>query len=280
MDLNKFFERIGFEDKPKANMETLSALQSLFLLSVPFENLDMHYGNKPITLDLERVYDKIVERKRGGICYECSLLMSWALQEIGFSVNYMSAQMMPSILGEKLNDRHMFLRVLLDGQNFAVDVGNGQSFRHPLCEEGRGEDVIPEGKRFRMGLFDNKEHPYGVLRALFYVGESAEDCEPRFVFEDEPRLLEYFEYVCNFAQTSPQSIFVKKPLASLALPDGRISVTPSVMRYTRMGVVTEVPFRSEKEFLACLKERFNLVVEGPRYSPFGSETWQAPEGFW
>lgn len=281
MNLKNFFKRINFEGNPKPDLETLSALQERFLLSVPFENLDMHYSGKPITLELDAVYEKIVGRNRGGVCYECSHLMAWALGEIGFTVNYMSAQMMPSVVGEKLNDRHMYLRVSLDGRNFAVDVGNGQSFRHPLDEDGSNEDCIPEGKCLRIGPFESKEHPHGNLRALYYVGKgSTEGCEARFVFEDEPRPLEYFEGACSYAYSSPKSIFVKKPLASLALPDGRISATPTALRRNKMGVVTETPFKNEEEFLACLKDRFNLVVDGPRHSPFGSDTWQEPEGIW
>ncbi|MBE1237316.1 arylamine N-acetyltransferase [Phaeovibrio sulfidiphilus] len=281
MNLKRFFERIGYTGKARPDMETLSTLQERFLLSVPFENLDIHYGANTITLDLDAAYEKIVERNRGGFCYENSILMAWALREIGFAVDYMSAQMLPSLMHDYLDDLHMFLRVPLGGRNFAVDVGNGQSFRHPLCERGALEDRIPEGERFRIGPYKHEQNPQDDWLALFKVcGESSNDCEARYVFGTQPRPLLFFKEPCRFQQTSPKSMFVKKPLASLALRDGRISATPRALRRNKNGVITETLFKDEAEFLACLKQEFCLVPEGPRSSPFGAEGWGDPDNHW
>lgn len=281
MNLEAFFKRINFKGKANPDIETLSALQEKFLLSVPFENLDIHYGNLPVTLSLESVYEKIVNDNRGGICYECSNLMAWALREIGYSVDFISAQMMPSPVSAKLNDRHVLLKVAIDGYEYAVDVGNGQSFRHPLDLRGSNKDYIPEGKAFRFNNFEDETHPNSDLHALYYIGNgSGKNCEARFVFKNEARDLDYFQDACDYAQTSPQSIFVKKPIASLALPDGRISVSPQVLRLTKNGTVTEIPLNSDEDFINCLKKRFNLIITKKRNSLYGSDEWQEPKGIW
>ena len=46
------------------DIHTLRAMHRAHLLSVPFENLDIHLG-LPIVLDEARLFDKIVTRRRG-----------------------------------------------------------------------------------------------------------------------------------------------------------------------------------------------------------------------
>lgn len=281
MNLNDFFKRIEFKGVAKPDLATLSALQERFLLSVPFENLDIHYGNVPVTLNLTTVYEKIVDNNRGGICYECSNLMAWALREIGYSVDFMSAQMMPTPISDKLNDRHIFLKVSIDGNEYAVDVGNGQSFRHPLNFNGNNEGSIPEGKSFRISRFNDEKYSHLGLHALYYVNDELnENGETRFIFRNEVRELQYFQNACDYAQSSPLSIFVKKPIASLALSDGRISISPKVLCSNKNGIITETSLNSEKEFIDCLKKHFNLVINKKRNSLFGSDEWQEPKGIW
>ena len=57
---------------------TLDGLAEVTLahhLTVPFENLDIVAG-RPIELDLEQIFDKVVRRRRGGFCYELNGLLA------------------------------------------------------------------------------------------------------------------------------------------------------------------------------------------------------------
>src|SRR5258708_34291024 len=54
------------------DIPSLRALQYAHMLSIPFENLDIHLGRK-IVLDEALLFNKIVERRRGGICYELNI---------------------------------------------------------------------------------------------------------------------------------------------------------------------------------------------------------------
>ena len=60
------------------------------LLAVPFENLDIHLG-RPISLDQDALFGKIVTRRRGGFCYELNGLFALLLRELGFEVTLLSA---------------------------------------------------------------------------------------------------------------------------------------------------------------------------------------------
>jgi N-hydroxyarylamine O-acetyltransferase len=69
MDVDKYLDRINYRGSLVTTAETLRALQEAHLLAVPFENLSIHLG-EPIVLENGALFDKVVNRRRGGFCYE------------------------------------------------------------------------------------------------------------------------------------------------------------------------------------------------------------------
>ena len=78
MDIDAYLARIGAARPREPDSHGLAELQVAYLLAVPFENLDIVAG-RPISLDLEAIFDKIVRRRRGGFCYELNGLFAWLL---------------------------------------------------------------------------------------------------------------------------------------------------------------------------------------------------------
>ena len=133
MDVTRFLQRLRYQGSRAPTLQTLRALQRAFLLSVPFENLDIHLGRE-IRLEPQALYDKIVGRRRGGFCYECNGLFRELLRALGFEAEFLSARMsLHGRLGPEFD--HIVLRVAFD-RDYVVDVGNGQSCREPLPVEG------------------------------------------------------------------------------------------------------------------------------------------------
>jgi len=60
-------------------------------LHIPFENLDIHY-NKHIKLNIDSIYQKIIENKRGGFCYELNSLFYELLISLEFNAKMISAR--------------------------------------------------------------------------------------------------------------------------------------------------------------------------------------------
>ena len=69
MDIELYLRRIGYCGSREPTTETLKQLHRAHMLAVPFENLDILLGH-PINLSLASFYDKIVQHRRGGFCYE------------------------------------------------------------------------------------------------------------------------------------------------------------------------------------------------------------------
>jgi N-hydroxyarylamine O-acetyltransferase len=67
MNISQYLERIQIYEIEKPSYSFLSKLQLQHLLTVPFENFDIHEGKK-IVLDESLLYEKIVSHGRGGFC--------------------------------------------------------------------------------------------------------------------------------------------------------------------------------------------------------------------
>ena len=252
MRVEKFLKRIGFTGTPKVDYETLAQIQTRFVLSIPFENLDMHYKEGGIPHDLEAAYEKIVERGRGGFCYECNGLLYLMLREMGFRTELLSGRMTIDGPLDGPEFGHMFLRVTID-RPYIVDVGNGQSFRTPLYEDGGNEAWIPEGFWFRMG-----PHIDGWT---LYSRSKDTRWNTRFNYEPIARDFNQFASGNAYHHTSPDSPFPKGPMATIATPEGRIFVTRNHFVENRFGEKIDTPLTSEAEFLDCLKTRFNIILD-------------------
>ncbi len=130
MDLRHYLQRIEFSGTPKPDLDTLRQIHHQHLLTIPYENLDVQLS-RPLDFDIERIFDKLVHRRRGGWCYEMNGLMGWALQQIGFDVTRMSGAVMRASQGDQQLGNHLVLEVNLE-QPYLADVGLGDGVREPI----------------------------------------------------------------------------------------------------------------------------------------------------
>ena len=125
LDVDSYFERIGYAGSRTASLETLRALQELHPLSIPFENLDTLSG-RPVQLDVASLEAKLVQSRRGGYCFEQNLLFKHALGALKFDVTALAARVVWERPADEIRARtHMVLLVALDGRRYVCDVGFG-----------------------------------------------------------------------------------------------------------------------------------------------------------
>jgi N-hydroxyarylamine O-acetyltransferase len=238
---------------PEPSLPLLCALHEAHMLAVPFENLSIHYG-QPITLGDEALYDKIVRRGRGGFCYELNGLFAWLLRRLGFKVTLLSARVAQSDGGFTPEFDHMALRIhQLDGADWLADVGFGDSFRQPLRMQ---PDIVQDGAdghSYRL-RFDTTDASWLMQQS----GETGWESQYRFTLQ--PHVMADFADRCRFQQTSPDSHFTQKRVCSLALPNGRITLSDLRLITTLHGVRDERNLASENEYQGVLAERFGITL--------------------
>jgi len=246
MHIEAYLKRINYEGPLEPTPETLRALQMAHLLAVPFENLSIHAG-EPIVLEEDALYSKIVEKKRGGFCYECNGLFAGLLRALGFEVAMLGAGVARREGGFGPIFDHMTLMVTLDDR-WLVDVGFGDSFLEPLLLDERGE----QGS-FRI----DDDGDYLVLLRR----NSDNGWDPQYRFTLQAYGFTDYEEMCRFHQTSPESHFTKNVICSRVTEDGRITLSGMKLITTSGSQRHERTLSSQDEYDRILRDQFGVVMQ-------------------
>ena len=128
--LQDYFNRVGYRGDAKADIATVTRLMRCQLFTVPFENLDVQAG-KVVSLVPEEIVEKIVERNRGGYCYEVNGLFSMALYALGIPYRFVAAR--PMFYPVRRPKTHMAIVLEMDGEKWLCDLGFGSyGIRAPM----------------------------------------------------------------------------------------------------------------------------------------------------
>lgn len=200
-------------------MATLEKLQYQHLLHVPFENLDI-WNRIPIELDTAVFYDKIVNRRRGGYCYECNGLFHALLLHLGFQSRMISCRVAN---GKKLGQEfdHLALIVTLGKEEWLVDVGFGDFSVKPLLL-GNSDRQYDGRSDYR--FTPHKDDDGRLYTAVARSKHTTKRFSTVYIFRDTAYALADFEGMNQYQQTSPDSHFTRQLICSKLTETGRISL--------------------------------------------------------
>ncbi|UGU16552.1 arylamine N-acetyltransferase [Sinomicrobium kalidii] len=251
MNTEKYLTRIAYNDNVHLDLYTLKQLQKQHLLHIPFENLDIHY-NVPIRLDTETIFEKIVNRKRGGFCYELNGLFLELLCALGFKTKRISGRVYnkeTSEFGEEYD--HLAIVVILDDGEYLVDAGLGEFAFAPLKIE---LNTVQHDIR---GDYSIREYD-GEYLIIYKVNDTKKI--PQYIFKNAQREYGEFAGMCHYHQTSPESPFTKNKLVSLPTESGRITLTDDKLKVSENGHTSETPIADKAEFKEKLRKVFGITV--------------------
>lgn len=246
--LERYCQRIGFTGSPAADLATLTELMRRQLFSVPFENLDVQAG-KIVSLDPAHIAEKILDRQRGGYCYEVNGLFSMALHSLGIAHQFVFAR--PMFYPVRRPKTHMAIVAQIDGEQWLCDLGFGSyGIRQPLALSALDTEVQQDFDRFMLSRLGDSEY---LLRALV-DGE----WKNQYSFDLYPA--EWIDFTpANFLNsTHPDAIFVQKLLVIQHNPLGRDILLGDQLKTIARGVATAQTVTPEQR-AAILAERFQLA---------------------
>ncbi|MBR5731559.1 MAG: arylamine N-acetyltransferase [Firmicutes bacterium] len=156
-DKDAFLRRIDLDPSEIGpDLESLKKITYAHHRHVPFDNLDVWAEAKEPSLSIPDLFDKIVERRRGGYCFEMNGLLEAALRTIGFSCYSVGIRItkgrdfIPPV-------RHRGVITIIDGVKYFCDVGLGfiffpdpaefnggyvRSGYKAVCEDGLGRVFV------------------------------------------------------------------------------------------------------------------------------------------
>jgi N-hydroxyarylamine O-acetyltransferase len=196
VDIDAYFERIGFAGSIAPTLETLQQLHALHPASIPFENLDSLLGT-PVRLELANLQQKMLFEKRGGYCLEHNLLFKEVLEDLDFSVKALAGTVLWGM--PENSDRpptHMALAVEVAGSTYLCDVGFGRlTLTATLRLRTEMEQQTPH-ETFRLV---SGSQPDWRLEAQ--VGE---EWRPLYSFTLDAKRFEDFQAMNDFLSTDPR----------------------------------------------------------------------------
>jgi N-hydroxyarylamine O-acetyltransferase len=266
-----YLDRIGYTGNLEPNLETLIGLHRAHLQTIPYENLEIHFG-RTLELDLERIFERLVLERRGGWCYEMNGLFAWVLREIGFDVRLVSTQVTRSDGSLMAPGDHVALIVKFDSglktgleQNWLVDVGWGNGFLDPLpLEVGT----------YTQGFLEYRLESHADAWTFFNQQYGADG----FSFRLEPDHFKQpdlgeFQERCTWLQSSPESGFVRVTVCQRFTPEGINTLRGAVLTTIRSSGKLERTISSFEEYEQVLREDFKLEV--PNLHELWEKVWES-----
>ncbi|MEV4443293.1 arylamine N-acetyltransferase [Streptomyces sp. NPDC049577] len=244
-----YLRRIGAARPIAPDLEALRELQWRHLVAVPFENLSIHLG-EDIVLEGPALVGKVVERGRGGFCFELNGAFAELLTTLGYRVSLLAGRVMGPDGRFGIPFDHLALRVEARGTDepFLVDIGFGRNSHRPLRLDERGEQPDPAGV-FR--ITETKDGDLDVSR----------DGEVQYRLERRPRELADFEAGSWWHRTSPASPFTRSVLCSRLTGSGdRVTLTGRRLVTSGPGGREEREL-AEDEILPAYREHFGIELE-------------------
>ncbi|QFY60836.1 arylamine N-acetyltransferase [Rhizobium grahamii] len=262
-DFDQYARRIGLVHT-ETTQAGLVALQRAQLAAIAFESIDPFLGKAP-SLQPGDIWTQLVEKKRGGYCFQLNWLFGEALKHLGFEARSIlgRVRMGAPVGGVRA---HLAWIVTIDGQEWLADAGfGGPGPRDPVAIRA-GEQLIG-GMIFRLREDD-------ATGELVLEWQAPDGWFPLFGF-DESRFaqadLEGANQLCTFWSALP---FRDNLMMSIRLPDGDVALMNRGLKRSNAQGTKSLQIGSVGELATYLRELFGLDCDGEMVS----RIWERLEG--
>ncbi|MCI3181195.1 N-hydroxyarylamine O-acetyltransferase [Caulobacter sp. CCUG 60055] len=256
-DLDAYLARVGDDGSRAPTAATLDRLIAAHTQAIAFENLDPLFGAPP-SLDLDDIAAKLVDRRRGGYCFEQNALFRAALDALGFRTTGLLARVVWGAAEDAPTPplTHMLLRLDIDGEPWMADVGfGGQTPTAALRLVAGLEQATPHG------LYRLNETEDGFrLELRLEPGRWA----GLYRFTLEPRARADYEVSNWYSATHPSARFVSHLVAARTEGPLRHTLLNDQVSLRRPdGTVETRPIAGPRELAEVLDRVFGLTSPAP-----------------
>lgn len=257
LDLPAYLRRIDYDGEIAPTRQALEGLHLAHATHIPFENLDILLG-RPIALDLPSIQGKLVDRRRGGYCFEHNLLFAAVLREFGFAPLQLAARVRHRTTA-LLPRTHMLLLVRVEGRRWLADVGfGGEGLLLPV-PFGSGEEVRHFAWTYRVV-------EEAATSAWILQSRRKQAWEDLYAFTLEPQQVVDYEVANHYVSTHPNSRFVRSLTVQLPGTERRMILRNCDLVEDRGDDEITRVVSGDDELLQVLRDSFGLsFAEGTRF---------------
>lgn len=252
VNLNAYFERIGFAGSIAPTLQTLELLHALHPAVIPFENISPLMG-ETVLLDQQSLEKKLLIEKRGGFCFEHNFLFMHILADLDYEVRPLLARVIwtnPEAVVAPPS--HMLLLIDMKGVKYIADVGfGGLSLTTPLRLRAGAEQTTPH-ETFRLTGGD----PSWTLEVKI-----EEDWRGVYVFTTDTVAEVDLWDINRDLSSNPASPFTQQLRASLSPSGRRLKVHNDQFTIQPTGEAAEKRLlTSVEDIRAVLTEQLGLTL--------------------
>jgi len=250
MDTSAFLRRIGVDGHGRPSVEGLTELHAAFVDQVPYETVQYQFGGGG-PIDPEAVAARIIAREAGGYCFQLNGVFAHLLTELGYEVTKHRGGVHTANRPRVVDSSHMVLTVLLESEEWLVDVGLGDGLLTPM--------PLQDGAKA-------EQEPFVLsLRRSDLVDGWRLDHDPRssligMDFESAPATLADFEAQHKHLSESPDSPFVRVCSAFLRRADSTAVIRSVGFTQTYADRIDNQLVESQTEYFDVLADVFHLPL--------------------
>ncbi len=249
--LSDYLKRIGYQGACHADIDTVQALMTHQLMHIPFENIDV-LKRIEISMQPEKIVDKLIYQQRGGYCFELNGLFTQVLQALNIPYQLIGAR--PFVPGEKKPRTHLALAVHLNDETWLCDLGFGRyGIRRPINLEQINQMIAQGDDRFMLTLDESGNY---ILKTLIKGGWAEQ-------YEFDLIAQQWIDFIPanHFTSTHPDSLFVNNLVLVLYTETGRKIMNNYVLKLINAGQ-QETQVISPPDMSRVIQDEFKL--------PFGN----------
>lgn len=248
----RYLDRIGLDIVPPPTVAGVERLMRAHLTHVPFENLDV-YLQRGVSTDRSWSLSKVLDRRRGGWCFELNSAFAALLEALGFEVRLLGAAVL--LGGPNRTVDHLTLEVTIEGRPHLVDVGFGDGFARPL-PLNTADDIRLDGRTGTFGFMASAEGTTLVR----YDGDIP---EAQYRFRRVALTRTDFEPASDRLYHDQRSNFRQGPVATRLVDHGpdRVTLTSDRLRLVEGGRITDTSIEPNSDrWHEALVDWFGLTM--------------------
>lgn len=135
--LSRILEKLEITNPVEADLDALNRLILAQLTHVPFDSLDVWANGSCPSMKLDDIFDKFVNRGRGGYCFELNTFFRSLLNKLGFDA-YQTVAYILNPDGTQQPPAHNVIVCNFDGKKYFLDVGYGGPVPYEALELREG----------------------------------------------------------------------------------------------------------------------------------------------
>ena len=250
-----YLAHINSHAPQQADRDNLDRLIAAHLQRVPFENIDVLL-QRPIRLEADAVFAKVVERGRGGYCFEINSLFARLLLSFGYRLSLLGARVRWGLASDAPTSMlsHLLLRVELSEGSFIVDIGFGGPT--PPC-------ALPLQGREGLHACPYQLQPPSAEQPLYQLqAQQNGQWQNMYQFDLQPQV--WVDHIARswYTSTHPQSIFLNTLMCARSQGSARLSLAnQQFSRRYPDGRVEQQQISSAAQLVELLSDEFGLTLE-------------------